>query len=278
MEEEEEEEVEEREAEDDDFEDEKEIEKRDDESEEVEETEEKREDEEKSDESENTELEDLDARSVIQSRFRLVNKKGQQVRQFREGLLLFNGGTVCDDYFTMKSAHAICRTMGFSRAKRYRSGVKYGKFQRKKPIRLDNVRCSTKNWNSCSMTTSHNCKHHEDILLTCRGTGFKLLNRYGHQVRGKKEGLLTYRHGTVCDDFFNYKAAHAICKVMGFAGAVQWRRGLKYGAQQSSRKIKMDNVRCKHSYWRSCSYNTHHNCRHHEDVFLTCRPGKWIHG
>ena len=272
-------EVKERETEDEtnEFEDEEEIEKREDDSEEAEETEEKREDEEKSDESENTELEDLDARSVIQSRFKLVDRKGRRIHNQREGLLLFNGGTVCDDHFSWNSAHAICRTMGFSRAKRYRSGLVYGKFQRRKPIRLDDVICSSSNWGLCRSKGTHNCNHREDILLTCTGTGFKLLNRYGREVRGRREGLLTYRHGTVCDDNFDYKAAHAICRVMGFASAVRWRHGLKYGAQQTRRAIRMDDVKCRHSYWNYCSYRRSHNCNHREDVFLTCRPGRRYH-
>ena len=237
-----------------------------------EEVEEKRDEEEDSDSETSSENEDLEKRTV-QARFTLVDNRGRRINGQREGLLLFNGGTVCDDGFSMNSAHAVCRTMGYRHATRYRNGLVYGSFQSRKRIGLDDVICRSSHWASCRSTTRHNCNHREDILLTCEGTGFKLLSSSGSLVTGQREGLLTYQQGTVCDDYFNMNAAHAICRVMGYAYAVRWRRGLRYGAQQSHRNIVMDDVRCRASWWNYCSYRTRHNCNHHEDVFLTCRPG-----
>ena len=233
--------------------------------------EEKREDTPASD-SEASEVEDLEARTV-QARFTLVDPRGRRINGEREGLLLFNGGTVCDDGFSTNSAHAICRTMGYRSATRFRHGLVYGTFQSRKRIGLDDVICSSHHWASCRSTTHHNCNHREDILLTCHGSGFKLLNRAGHLVTGQREGLLTYQHGTVCDDYFNWNSAHAICRVMGYSSAARYRHGLRYGTQQSHRAITMDDVRCRASYWNYCSYRSSHNCNHHEDIFLTCRPG-----
>ena len=271
------EEVEKREPEDEalEYDDEIEVEKREDVSEETaaQEIEEKREDAEETAESENNEVEDLDARTV-QARFALVDYRGRRIYGQREGLLLYNRGTVCDDGFSMNSANAICRTMGFSRATRYRNGLVYGRFQSRKPIRLDDVVCSSSHWSSCRSTAHHNCNHHEDILLTCTGTGFQLRNRHGGLVTGRSEGLLTYQGGTVCDDYFNMNSAHAICRVMGYSSAARWRHGQLYGSQQTHRRINMDDVRCSYSHWNYCSYRTSHNCRHYEDVFLTCQPGR----
>ena len=272
------EEVEKREPEDEalQYDDEIEVEKREDVSEETaaEETEEKREDvhAEETAESANNEVEDLDARA-IQARFTLVDYRGRRIYGQREGLLLFNGGTVCDDYFNWNSAHAVCRTMGFAHASRYRSGLVYGSFQSRKTILLDNVRCSSTHWASCSSSSHHNCNHREDILLTCTGTGFKLLNSHGNAVTGRNWGLLTYQHGTVCDDYFSWTSAHAICRVMGYAYAAGWSHGLRYGREQSHRRIALDDVRCRYSYWNYCSYRTSHNCNHYEDIFLICQPG-----
>merc|ERR1719232_1791859 len=197
-----------------------------------EEVEEKRDEEEDSDSETSSENEDLEKRTV-QARFTLVDYRGRRINGQREGLLLFNGGTVCDDGFSMNSAHAVCRTMGYRHATRYRHGLVYGSFQSRKRIGLDDVICSSSHWASCRSTTRHNCNHREDILLTCEGTGFKLLSSGGSLVTGQREGLLTYQQGTVCDDYFNMRAAHAICRVMGYAYAVRWRRGLRYGTQQS---------------------------------------------
>ena len=64
-------------------------------------------------------------------RFKLINRYGRTIRGSREGLLLFNGGTVCSDHFNDDAAHAICRSMGFGRAINFRSGLRYGRQQRK---------------------------------------------------------------------------------------------------------------------------------------------------
>merc|ERR550537_1412967 len=126
---------------------EEEVEKRDAEEtqEENEEVEEKRDEEEDSDSETSSEDEDVEKRAV-QARFTLVDGRGNKIYGQREGLLLFNGGTVCDDGFSMNSAHAICRTLGYSQATRYRHGLVYGSFQSRKRIGLDDVICSSTHW------------------------------------------------------------------------------------------------------------------------------------
>ena len=87
-----------------------------------------------------------------------------------EGLLLYGGGTVCDDHFTDDAAHAICRELGFGKAISWRSGNFWGVIQDRKPIHLDDVQCSgDRLWSSCSFSTTHNCGHGEDVFLTCQG-------------------------------------------------------------------------------------------------------------
>merc|ERR1719232_33418 len=237
-----------------------------------EEVEEKRDEEEDSDSETSSEDEDVEKRA-IQARFTLVDGVGNRIYGQRQGLLLFNGGTVCDDGFGMNSAHAICRTMGYSRATRYRNGLVYGSFQSRKRIGLDDVICSSTHWASCRSTTRHNCHHGEDILLTCQGLGFKLLNSRGYSTTGQTGGLLSWNGGTVCDDYFNINSANAICRVMGFASAIRFSHGLFYRTQQMHRGIALDNVRCRASWWNYCSYSTRNNCNHSEDVFLYCRQG-----
>mgnify|MGYP005728009645 CR=1 FL=1 len=86
------------------------------------------------------------------------------------GLLLNNGGTVCDDSFSANSADAVCRQMGYLGQMSYTSGSKWS-IQSGLDITLDNVECSSGDWSSCSFTFSHNCGHNEDIFLQCDGTG-----------------------------------------------------------------------------------------------------------
>ena len=44
--------------------------------------------------------------------FTLVDSDGNTVEGGEFGLLLYNGGTVCDDFFDTNAANAICHFMG----------------------------------------------------------------------------------------------------------------------------------------------------------------------
>ena len=106
------------------------------------------------------------------SEFRIVNNKGEDVETGDIGLLLYNGGTVCDDSFSDNSANAICRKMGQRRATKWQSGSYYyyeafGNYAQQLDITLDNVDCRESNWDTCSYSTTHNCDHWEDVYLAC---------------------------------------------------------------------------------------------------------------
>ena len=89
---------------------------------------------------------------------------------------------------------------------------------------------------------------------------------------GNQLGLLLYKGGTVCDDFFNDNAANAICKLMNFTSASRWTgaEGKNFHIQRNY-DIKLDDVECYGEDWKSCSYSEYHNCGHGEDVFLSCK-------
>ena len=72
-----------------------------------------------------------------------------------EGLLLYNGGTFCNRGFSNKSAHAICREMGFSSSSNWRSGYIWPSIQRDYPVTLSG---------------NYECIHTQDIFLRCNGT------------------------------------------------------------------------------------------------------------
>ena len=99
--------------------------------------------------------------------FSLVNRDGDEISGRERGLLLYNGGTVCDDYFSDYSADAICREMGYSGASAWESGYFFSDEQSGREITLDNVDCDSGNWDLCSYGTTHNCGHSEDVFLTC---------------------------------------------------------------------------------------------------------------
>ena len=87
------------------------------------------------------------------------------------GLLISNGGTVCNDQFTDNSADAICRELGHYGHIDWRSGSIWSGLQSMLDITLDEVACESGEWSSCSFSFEHNCDHAEDIFLRCDGVG-----------------------------------------------------------------------------------------------------------
>ena len=98
----------------------------------------------------------------------LVDENGEAVGGGVIGLLLSNGGTVCDDSFSNNSADAICREMGHIGQMSWSNGDLWG-IQAGLEITLDDVVCSSGEWSSCSFAFVHNCVHSEDVFLQCEG-------------------------------------------------------------------------------------------------------------
>ena len=100
-----------------------------------------------------------------------------------------------------------------------------------------------------------------------------MVNSDGEAAGAGELGLLLYKQGTVCDDYFDNKAAKAICVELGTAGTAGWTSGRKF-TFQNNYDIKMDDVRCESYSLTSCTFTTDHDCEHSEDVFLECRFGE----
>ena len=87
-------------------------------------------------------------------------------------------------------------------------------------------------------------------------------------------GLLLYNQGTVCRDRFDFLAAAAICKEMGFLGYNRWTTEESF-AIQSNYDVKLVDVVCYDKNWSRCDYDADSpNCEHTQDVFLECNMGK----
>ena len=101
--------------------------------------------------------------------FRLVNEQGETPQPGEWALLLYNGGTVCDDDFGLTEAQVICKELGFGSVFDQKSGDLFG-IQADLSINLDDVDCSEgSSWSDCDFTTTHNCQHSEDVFLICTG-------------------------------------------------------------------------------------------------------------
>ena len=104
--------------------------------------------------------------------FSVVDSNGNTVAADRLlGLLINDGGTVCDDGFTDNSADAICRKMGFPNGHTSWSYGNNWSIQSNYEITLADVVCDRVYWSECRYSLSHNCGHGEDVFLQCRGPG-----------------------------------------------------------------------------------------------------------
>ena len=103
---------------------------------------------------------------------------------------------------------------------------------------------------------------------------FRLFNNdtgSSNATQGLLEVYFNNQWGTVCDDFFNMNAANVICKMMNFGGALDFHPVL--GPEHVP--IWLDDIYCQDGNEGSIDECTHsevgvHDCRHHEDVYLSC--------
>ena len=90
------------------------------------------------------------------------------------GLLLYRGGTVCDDHFNDTAADAICKHMNYRRAEKWTAGEIFD-IQSEYRIMLDDVQCGRAEWNRCQYSESDwrdissSCSHGDDVFLSCTG-------------------------------------------------------------------------------------------------------------
>ena len=96
-----------------------------------------------------------------------MDEKGNAVEAGSRGLLLFYGGTMCDDGFDDYAADAICRDMGNPGSINWSTDDSFS-IQQNLDITLDNVECPSADWSTCTYSKSNNCGHSEDIFLSCR--------------------------------------------------------------------------------------------------------------
>ena len=73
----------------------------------------------------------------------------------------------------------------------------------------------------------------------------------------------------MCDDYFDYIAADAICKYMNYTSASRWTSDESYDIQETF-PINLDDVECSRAEWETCTFAEENNCDHDEDVFLSC--------
>ena len=97
----------------------------------------------------------------------MVDSDGNPIEGEQFGLLLYRGGTVCDDGFNNTAAEAICKHVNSSYTTFKWTSGRTSEIQHNLMIKLDEVQCSSADWESCKYSIENDCGHDEDVYLFC---------------------------------------------------------------------------------------------------------------
>ncbi|XP_075580946.1 LOW QUALITY PROTEIN: scavenger receptor cysteine-rich type 1 protein M130-like [Pelecanus crispus] len=146
-------------------------------------------------------------------------------------------GTVCGYGWDTKDAAVVCKQLGCGSAV---TAPKYGHFgPGSGPIWMDDVNChgtesalsdcTHPGWgqNSCNHYAEHDCKHNEDVGVTC--SGFVQLVGGDSPCSGRVEVHDGNQWKTVCDSDFGPKAAEVVCRELQCGTALSVPGAARFG-------------------------------------------------
>ncbi|XP_038188248.1 T-cell differentiation antigen CD6 isoform X4 [Arvicola amphibius] len=133
------------------------------------------------------------------------------------------------------------------------------------------VRCSGANWQLCKVV-DHECSSDKRLVqVTCAENQAVRLVDGGSRCAGRVEMLEHGEWGTVCDDTWDLKDAHVVCKQLRCGWAVQALAGLHFTPGQGP--IHRDQVNCsgtENYLWDCPGLPGDQYCGHKEDAGVVC--------
>uniref|UniRef100_A0A8C1XRP3 SRCR domain-containing protein n=1 Tax=Cyprinus carpio TaxID=7962 RepID=A0A8C1XRP3_CYPCA len=187
-------------------------------------------------------------------------------------------GTVCDACWDMRAASVLCRQLNCGIAVSVVGSDWFG--EGSDEIWADVFDCdgNETKLSECSISSwsRAECSHSRDVGVICSGERILLINVLvgsGGDCAGRLEVFHSGSWGTVCDDSWDIKDAHVVCR--------QLQCGVALSNQQvpawfgpGSGPIWLDEVECEGnetSLW-SCSSPGwgKHDCQHKDDVGVVC--------
>uniref|UniRef100_A0A8C2K985 Si:dkey-21h14.9 n=1 Tax=Cyprinus carpio TaxID=7962 RepID=A0A8C2K985_CYPCA len=183
-------------------------------------------------------------------------------------------GSVCDAAFDQQDAEVVCRQLDCGAPVQVLGAAAFGKGKGR--VWSEEIQCrgSESQIHICSRSSQkQSCSHDNDVGVICSGyTDLRLVGS-GGDCAGRLEVFHNGSWGTVCDDSWDIKDAHVVCR--------QLQCGVALSNQQvpawfgpGSGPIWLDEVECEGnetSLW-SCSSPGwgKHDCQHKEDVGVVC--------
>ncbi|XP_054552754.1 antigen WC1.1-like [Talpa occidentalis] len=186
-------------------------------------------------------------------------------------------GTICDDYWDLPDAHVVCRQLDCGEALEATVFAHFG--EGSGPIWLSDLQCTGTEshvWKCQSQGWGeHICEHTEDAGVICSGmvnsTQIRLVNG-GHRCAGRVEILHEGAWGTVCDDGWDLRDAHVVCRQLDCGEALEATVYAHFG--QGSGPIWLGVLQCTgtESHVWKCLFPGWglNSCYHSEDAGVIC--------